>query len=48
MAEYFKAGAWAVGGTWICKKELIDKGDFDEISRLVKEALRIVREVKRG
>ncbi|MEM2901688.1 MAG: bifunctional 4-hydroxy-2-oxoglutarate aldolase/2-dehydro-3-deoxy-phosphogluconate aldolase [Candidatus Bathyarchaeia archaeon] len=48
MAEYFKAGAWAVGGTWICKKELIDRGNFDEISRLVKEALRIIREVKKA
>jgi len=47
MAEYFKAGAWAVGGTWICRKELIDEGNFDEISRLVREALQIVRGVKK-
>jgi len=42
LAEYIKAGAWAVGGTWICKKDLIEAGNFAKISELVKEALQIV------
>jgi 2-dehydro-3-deoxyphosphogluconate aldolase/(4S)-4-hydroxy-2-oxoglutarate aldolase len=39
LAEYFKAGAWAVGGTWLCKKDLIESENFTKISELVKEAL---------
>ena len=27
------------GGTWLCKKDLIESGDFAKISELVKEAL---------
>ncbi len=38
LFEYIKAGAWAVGGTWICKKELIESGDFTTIAKLVREA----------
>jgi len=42
LVEYLRAGSWAVGGTWICKKELIDSGDFGKISELIKEALSII------
>lgn len=42
LAEYIKAGAWAVGGTWICKRDLIEAGNFAKISELVKEALQII------
>jgi 2-dehydro-3-deoxyphosphogluconate aldolase/(4S)-4-hydroxy-2-oxoglutarate aldolase len=42
LAEYIKAGAWAVGGTWICKKDLIEAGNFSKISELVREALSII------
>lgn len=42
LAEYIKAGAWAVGGTWICKRELIEAGNFAKISELAKEALNII------
>jgi 2-dehydro-3-deoxyphosphogluconate aldolase/(4S)-4-hydroxy-2-oxoglutarate aldolase len=42
LAEYLKAGAWAVGGTWICKKDLIEAGNFTKISELVKEATGII------
>jgi len=42
LAEYLKAGAWAVGGTWICKKDLIEAGNFTRISELVKEATSII------
>jgi 2-dehydro-3-deoxyphosphogluconate aldolase/(4S)-4-hydroxy-2-oxoglutarate aldolase len=42
LAEYIKAGSWAVGGTWICKKQLIETGNFAKISELVKEALGII------
>jgi 2-dehydro-3-deoxyphosphogluconate aldolase/(4S)-4-hydroxy-2-oxoglutarate aldolase len=42
LGEYIKAGAWAVGGTWICKRDLIEAGNFSKISELVKEALSII------
>jgi len=47
LAEYVKAGAWAVGGTWMCKKELIEAGNFAKISELVKEALSIMAEARK-
>jgi 2-dehydro-3-deoxyphosphogluconate aldolase/(4S)-4-hydroxy-2-oxoglutarate aldolase len=40
--DYLKGGAWALGGTWICRKDLIEAGNFVQISSLVKEALTIV------
>lgn len=46
LAAFIKAGAWAIGGTWICKKELIDKGDMSRISELTSEALRIIKEAR--
>jgi 2-dehydro-3-deoxyphosphogluconate aldolase/(4S)-4-hydroxy-2-oxoglutarate aldolase len=46
LAEYLKAGAWAVGGTWICKKDLIEAGNFTRISELVKEARSIISTVR--
>jgi 2-dehydro-3-deoxyphosphogluconate aldolase/(4S)-4-hydroxy-2-oxoglutarate aldolase len=46
LADYLKAGVWAVGGTWICKKDLIDAGNFNKISTLVKEALCIIAETR--
>jgi len=42
-ADYIKGGAWALGGTWICKKELIDSSNFGQISQLVKEALTVLQ-----
>lgn len=42
LAEYIKGGAWAVGGTWLCKKDLIESGNFAKISELIKEALAII------
>lgn len=47
LADYVKAGAWAVGGTWMCKKELIEAGNFAKISELVKEALSIMAEARK-
>ena len=46
LAEYIRAGAWAVGGTWLCKRELIETGNFPKISELIKEALRIIASTK--
>lgn len=46
LPDFIKAGAWAIGGTWICKKELIDKGDMSRISELTSEALRIIKEAR--
>ena len=42
LADYLKAGSWAVGGTWLCKRDLIDSSNFARISELVKEALAII------
>jgi len=42
LAEYIKGGAWAIGGTWICKKELIEADNFARISELAREALNII------
>jgi 2-dehydro-3-deoxyphosphogluconate aldolase/(4S)-4-hydroxy-2-oxoglutarate aldolase len=47
LADYLEAGAWAVGGTWICKRELIQAGNFSRISDLAREALHIIREVRK-
>lgn len=47
LADFIKAGAWAVGGSWICKKELINSGEMTKISELTSEALRIIREARR-
>jgi len=46
LSEYIKAGAWAVGGTWICKKELIESGDFATMTKLIKEAKHIIAEAR--
>lgn len=47
VAEYLKNDRIiACGGSWMVKKDLIKKGEFDEITRLTKEALEIVREVR--
>ena len=42
LAEYIKGGSWVVGGTWLCKRDLIDSGNLAKISELVKEALAII------
>jgi 2-dehydro-3-deoxyphosphogluconate aldolase/(4S)-4-hydroxy-2-oxoglutarate aldolase len=47
LAEYFKAGAWAVGGTWLCKREMIKAGNFAEITTLTKEAVRLIEASKK-
>ncbi len=36
----------ACGGSWPVKKELISEGRFDEITRLTKEALSIIQQVR--
>lgn len=47
LAEYLKGGAWAVGGTWLCKKDLIESSNFAKISELVKEALAIIASTRK-
>ena len=47
LADYFEAGAWAVGGTWVCRKNLIDKCDFAKVSELVREAIRLVADARK-
>lgn len=47
LADFIKAGAWVIGGSWICKKELIDHGEMVKISELTREALDAVKEARR-
>jgi 2-dehydro-3-deoxyphosphogluconate aldolase/(4S)-4-hydroxy-2-oxoglutarate aldolase len=47
VAEYVKGGAWAVGGTWICKKEAIESSNFTQISQLIKEALALIEAARK-
>lgn len=47
LEEYIKHGSWAVGGTWICKKEFIESGNFVKISELVKDALDIIAKTRK-
>lgn len=47
MADYL---AWdrilTVGGTWLAKKDVLERGDFDEVARLAREAMDIVARVR--
>ncbi len=36
----------ACGGTWMVKGDLIEKGDFEGIKTLTKEAAEIVKEIR--
>ena len=38
---------FACGGSWMVKSNLVDDGKFDEIVRLTKEAVDIIREVRK-
>jgi len=42
VEDYIKGGAWAVGGTWICKKDLVESSNFQQISQLTKNAVALV------
>jgi 2-dehydro-3-deoxyphosphogluconate aldolase/(4S)-4-hydroxy-2-oxoglutarate aldolase len=47
LAEYLRVpSVHACGGSWLVKRNLIDAGDFDEITRRVKEALEVVHQVR--
>ena len=47
LADYLKRPyVHACGGSWPVKKSLINEGKYSEITRLVSEALAIIREVK--
>jgi 2-dehydro-3-deoxyphosphogluconate aldolase/(4S)-4-hydroxy-2-oxoglutarate aldolase len=38
----------AVGGSWMAKRQMITEGNFDEITRIAKEASNVVKQVRRG
>lgn len=46
LSDYIRAGAFAVGGTWICRTDLVDNGNLDTIARLTQEALSIIKKTK--
>jgi 2-dehydro-3-deoxyphosphogluconate aldolase/(4S)-4-hydroxy-2-oxoglutarate aldolase len=37
---------YAVGGSWMAKRQMIAEGKFDEITRLAKEASGIVKNIR--
>jgi len=39
---------FACGGSWMVKKDLIDSGNFDEVTRLCKEAVQIVKDARKN
>jgi len=47
LMEWFKAGVWCVGmGSKLFTKELIQKKDFDGISKRIAEAISLVEKIK--
>jgi 2-dehydro-3-deoxyphosphogluconate aldolase/(4S)-4-hydroxy-2-oxoglutarate aldolase len=47
LAEYLQLPmVHACGGSWIVKKQLISEGQFDTITRLVRDAIHIVHKVR--
>lgn len=47
VKEYLKDDKiFACGGSWMVKGNLVDEGNFDEIKRLTKEAVNIVKEIR--
>lgn len=47
VKEYLKDDKiFACGGSWMVKGNLVNEGNFDEIKRLTKEAVEIVKEIR--
>lgn len=47
-AEYLQSGKiFAVGGSWMAKRQMIAEGRFEEITRMAKAARELVKEVRR-
>jgi 2-dehydro-3-deoxyphosphogluconate aldolase/(4S)-4-hydroxy-2-oxoglutarate aldolase len=48
-AQYLREeSVLACGGSWMVKADLIQKGDFEQIARLTKEAAALVKKIKNG
>jgi 2-dehydro-3-deoxyphosphogluconate aldolase / (4S)-4-hydroxy-2-oxoglutarate aldolase len=48
LAEYLQMGKiHAVGGSWMAKRQMINEKQFDEITRMAREASEIVKRVRR-
>lgn len=48
LEEYLNLSAvYACGGSWFVKEELIEQGDFEQISLLIEQALTIVQKVRK-
>ena len=44
MAEYLScSNVFAIGGTWMSKPDVVAKGAFDEIERMTREALELIK-----
>lgn len=49
VAEYLQMEKiHAVGGSWMAKRQMIAEGKFDEITRMAKEASKVVKQIRRG
>ncbi|MCI8610228.1 MAG: bifunctional 4-hydroxy-2-oxoglutarate aldolase/2-dehydro-3-deoxy-phosphogluconate aldolase [Firmicutes bacterium] len=48
LEEYLQSDKiLACGGTWMVKRELIEAGDFAKITQLTREAVRLVKEIRK-
>ena len=48
LAEYLQMEKiHAVGGSWMAKRQMIADGKFDEITRLAKEASKVVKLIRK-
>jgi 2-dehydro-3-deoxyphosphogluconate aldolase / (4S)-4-hydroxy-2-oxoglutarate aldolase len=49
LAEYLQSTKiHAVGGSWLCKRQMITDGKFGEIETAARQAAQIVREIRQG
>ncbi len=48
IADYIAAGAWAISGSWICNKGLINAGDMQKVTELTGQALHVIEEARKA
>ena len=47
LPEYIVPQVFAIGGGWLCDREMINDGDYDEITRVCKRSLEVVKKFKK-
>lgn len=46
LSEYVHPAVYAVGGSWMCPRALIDAGRFDEITELCRQSVEVLRQAR--